>query len=610
MIVGIDLGTSTSEVSVLRNGKPLLIREVRHSTAGIMPSVVGIDRRGAVCVGTVAESLLIPKPDFAVQEVKRLMGTDSVVSIGGEEYRPQEISAFILRHLKEEAERYLGEPVTEAVITVPAFWRDAARKATADAGELAGLKVRRLINEPTAAALAYGVERPGVEEKILVYDLGGGTLDVTVLELSEGILDVLASVGNPQLGGKDFDERLMRFLAEECRRLVGIDPTIEARHRSKMKDAAKKAKEALSAVDSTVVLLESLSIDASGAPIDFEYELTRDRLEALIRDLVESTQTQIDAALAEKKVKREDINTILMVGGSTRIPLVRRFVSGLFGGMQLRTDISPDEAVSLGAAVLGGIEGGSYGETGVIITDVAPHTFGVATSMELDGTRVSGVFDPLIERQSTIPRTVRRTYTTLHDWQERVHVRIFQGEELLCEDNEPVGDFLHEVTPAPAGSPVEVQMSYNLDGLIEVVARDPKSGRESKLRIDKDSRRYSDEQKAEAKRRIDRRWTRETTTGSSTVAQVTGSTQRTDSKGAAAEGTPSVSQQDWREHPLYAPMAALITHAERRLPVLADADRARVRDLLRALREAVLNNNAKEVESLEKRLTDLLFDLE
>jgi hypothetical protein len=230
--------------------------------------------------------------------------------------------------------------------------------------------------------------------------------------------------------------------------------------------------------------------------------------------------------------------------------------------------------------------------------------------MELDGTRVSGVFDPLIERQATIPRTVRRTYTTVLDWQEQVHVRIFQGEELLCEDNEAVGEFLHDITPAPAGSPVEVQMSYNLDGLIEVVARDPKSGRESKLRIEGDARRFSDEQKSESKRRIDRRWSRESTAGGATPPLVTGSTQAVHPTESRVEGGSAGSQQDWREHPLYAPMAALVTHAERRLPVLADEDCGRVRDLLRALREAVLKNNVKEAESLERRLTDLLFDLE
>jgi molecular chaperone DnaK len=610
MIIGIDLGTSTSEVSVLRNGKPMLIREVRHAVAGIMASVVGIDRRGAVCVGTVAETLLVQKPDFAVQEVKRLMGTDSVVSIGGEEYRPQEISAFILRHLKEEAERYLGEPITEAVITVPAFWRDAARKATVDAGELAGLKVRRLINEPTAAALAYGVERPGVEEKILVYDLGGGTLDVTVLELSEGILDVIASVGNPQLGGKEFDELLMRFLADECRKNVGIDLLAELKNRQKLKSVAKGAKEALSSVDSTLVVLENLGIASNGSAIDFEYELTRDQLESLIRDLVESTQKQVDAALAEKKVSRDEINTILMIGGSTRMPLVRSFVSGLFGGKALRTDVSPDEAVSLGAAVLGGIEGGNYGETGVIITDVSPHTFGVATSTEVDGRVLDNLLSPLIERQSTIPRTSRKTFSTMHDWQERVHVRVFQGESRFCDENEPVGDFHHDLAPAPAGAPLEIEMSYNLDGMIEVVARDPKSGRESKLKIAPDARRLSDEEKVESKRRIDKRWKRESTGAGTSPAVATGSSQTVQGSSSRADTSSSEKQQDWREHPLYAPMAALVTHAERRLPVLGDEDCGRVRDLLRALREAVLKNNPKEAESLERRLTDLLFDLE
>ena len=605
MIVGIDLGTSTSEVSVHRNGKPVLIREVRHSTAGILPSVVGIDRRGCVCVGAPAASLLIPKPEFAVEEVKRLMGTEERVTIGGEEYRPQEISAFILRHLKEEAERFLGEPVTDAVITVPAFWKDAARQATEDAGELAGLRVRRIINEPTAAALAYGVERPGVEEKILVYDLGGGTLDVTVLELSEGILDVMASVGNPHLGGKEFDERLMRHLADGCRRQTGIDLTADARYRTKLKDAARRAKEALSSSDVTTVLLENLALTADGASVDFEHDLTRSTFEGLIRDLVESTREQIDAALAAKGVERSAIDTILMVGGSTRIPLVRQVVSHHFGGKALRTDISPDEAVSLGAAVLAGV---LAGDSEVIITDVSPFTLGVATVEEdEDGRLTPGVFDPLIEKQSTIPRTVRRSYSTTVDWQESVHVRVFQGDARMCRDNTPVGDFRHRITPAPAGASIEVSITYNLNGRAIVTARDPRSGHETTAEMAAVPERMSGEQREAGRRRLESRWAQ---TGAGAATPTLAQPPEASAAPLSTTSRAPAEALDWRARPLYEPIAPLATHAERRLPTLPDEARDRVRDLLRALREAVLAGDTARVAAAERRLTDVLFDLD
>jgi molecular chaperone DnaK (HSP70) len=297
-----------------------------------------------------------------------------------------------------------------------------------------------------------------------------------------------------------------------------------------------------------------------------------------------------------------------MIGGSTRIPLVRDFVSRYFNGRALRTDVSPDEAVSLGAAVLAGIEKGSFGDAGVIITDVAPHTFGVATAMDVDGEIVDDLFSPLIKRQSTIPRTVRESFSTMYDWQKRVHVRVFQGEGEFCHENEPVGDFHHELTPSPAGSPIEIEMSYNLDGLVVVVARDPKSGKESKLRIAPDARRLSDDQKVAAKQRLDRRWSREATPPATGRTSVTGESAETKS---AEDASQSKDQgPDWRAHPLFLPIEALVTHAERRLPILEATNRDKVRDLLRELKAAVLGGQSRDVDRLEKRLTDLLFDLE
>jgi molecular chaperone DnaK len=604
MIVGIDLGTSTSEVSFLRNGKPHLIREVNGSERGILPSVVGLNSKGTLRVGQDAVALLA-KPGFAVQEAKRQMGKPVRLPLGGEEYTPQEISAFILRHLKDETERYLGEPITDAVITVPAYFTDAQRQATEDAGELAGLRVRRLINEPTAAALAYGLERPGAEEKILVYDLGGGTLDVTVLELSEGYLDVFASTGNNQLGGKDFDERLMDFLAAECRRATGVD-LLGPKYRHRLKPVAKRAKEALSSADTTTVFLDNLGLTADQEPIDFELELTRAAFERIIRPLVESTREQLDEALAAKGLTPSDIQTILMIGGSTRVPLVQQFVSQYFGGRTLRSEVSPDEAVSLGAAVLAGIVDQKIDPATVVITDVCPFTLGVSVQRLVGDERISGFFDPLIEKQSTIPRTARKVYRTSSDWQDAVHVEVFQGEAEMCADNEPIADFMHPIKPAPAGQEVEIEFSYDLNNLVEIVVRDPSTGKETRRELRAGPGRMSDSDKKLARTRVDERWRQ----GAGGVRPTPAAGMPSSAPHAStAKPQSSPDEGAWKKSPLYANVAALMTHAERRVPELAPDVRGQVIRLLADMRAALVSENSMVLETTEQALTDLLFDL-
>jgi molecular chaperone DnaK len=600
MIVGIDLGTSTSEVAFLKNGKPVLIREVAGSVQGILPSVVAVDTDGQLRVGESAEKLLIPKPDRAVQEVKRQMGSEARIAIGAEEFTPQEISARILRHLKQEAEKYLGEPVTEAVITVPAYFNDRQRRATEDAADIAGLRCRRLVNEPTAAALSYGIERPGVEEKIVVYDLGGGTLDVTVLELSEGYLDVLASTGNAELGGKDFDERLMDFLRRECMRATGVDLFATPRNRQKVKAAAKHAKEELSSTDSVQVMIENAGMTPDGDPVDFERTVTVDEFEGLIRELVESTRAQLDQALAEKGLRPQDVDTVLMVGGSTRTPLVRRFVSGYFGGRPLRTEVSPDEAVALGAAVLSGIEARLIDPHEVVITDVSAFTFGVEVLSDQGGEKVPGVFSPIIRRNTTIPCTRTETYFTSHDFQRQVHVKLFQGDEAMCRDNTPVGDFLHEISaPGPEGQPFEIQMSYNLNGIIEVVARDSK-GKESGLKLQPNRAVMSEEEKVRARARLDEH--------PGSVMAAPAPARRPQPAAAAA---PDVSAgADWQQSPLYGKVAALLRHAEARIPRLDGSAKARVDHLTSELKAALSAGDAERVNAREQELIDALFELD
>lgn len=597
MIIGIDLGTTTSEVAVFRNGKPTRLREVSGGQHGFLPSVVGIAPDGTLCVGSSAERLLLPHPDRAVAEAKRLMGSDAKVNLAGHEFSPQEISALLLKHLKQEAEKAFGTDVTEAVITVPAYFTNIQRQATRDAGELAGLVVRRLINEPTAAALAYGLERPNVEELIVVYDLGGGTLDVTLLELSEGVIDVVASTGNSQLGGKEFDERLMVFLARQCQVATGIDMLRTPGLRQNLKTAAKRAKEDLSSDTQTLVALPNIGVGAGGEPISFTYMLTRAAFEAQIDDLVSSTLAQLDEALRVKGTRAADVGTVLLVGGSTRIPLVRQFVSSYFGGRSLRTEVDPDEAVSLGAAVLAAMESQTLAPETLVITDVAPHTLGVAVARDDEaGELVTGLFDPLIQKQSTIPRTARKRYQTIRDNQDSVHVEVYQGDSELATDNEPVGDFVLDGLPAAsAGAVIEIEFSYNLSGELEVVARAPQWRLERRVLMRPSSRHLSTSDKADAKRRLERLWTQPLPTGASPAPEAARS---------ALNGEPL-----WRTARQYSRVAALMTHAERRLPTL-DADQAaRVAVLIRSLRSALEADDEHGVEQSERALTDLLFDL-
>lgn len=607
MIIGIDLGTSTSEVAYLKDGKPRLITEVRESERGILPSVVALNRQGEIRVGLGARATLSAQPENGVEEIKRKMGSDERVRVGADEYAPQEISAFILLHLKAEAERFLDTPVTDAVITVPAYFTDAQRQATKDAGELAGLRVRRLINEPTAAALAYGLERSGVEEKILVYDLGGGTLDVTVLELSEGVLDVFASTGNSKLGGKEFDERLMTYLAEECRRTTGIDPLRQSRSRQNLRVAARRAKESLSTSEFATVLLENLGMAADQTPVDFETELSREKFEELIRDLVESTRLQIDEALSVKALQPADIDRVLLIGGSTRVPCVRSFVGALFSGKPVAAEVNPDEAVCLGAAVLAGIVGGDVDAADMIITDVSAFSFGVSVQRDIDDEVVSGVFDPLIERHATLPRTVRRRYQTSRDWQDAVHVMVFQGEGDMCRDNDAVTDFLHPMAIAPAGAPVDIEMSYDLNGIIKVSAQDPSTGKSTEIVQRVGAGRMDDSQRIEARKKVERIWSR----GSARSPHPARPTATQDAVDGAATGSKDGRKQEsWRDSPLYPGVAALMAHAEKRLASLAGQELASIQRLLGQLKRALEQLDASSVERHETELTDILFDLD
>ncbi len=424
-VVGIDLGTTNSLVAVLRDGRPEIVPN--RSGRRMTPSVVGLDKAGRLVVGEAARAQLASAPDRTVAEVKRLMGSGEKVRVGDRTYGPQEISGLILRALKEDAEHHLGGAIEEAVVTVPAYFTDAQRQATKDAGELAGFKVERILNEPTAAALAYGLDRLDDEELVLVYDLGGGTFDVSVLEMFKGVLDVKASAGNNRLGGGDFDRRVATHLREvieaEHRVDLARDPVALAR----LVVAAEQAKADLSAAEVVTVSLPFLCAKA-GAPVSPELELTRARLEELIGDLVRSTLGPVDQALKDAKVDGKDVSAVVLVGGSSRIPLVRRLVAERFG-KDPRGGVHPDEAVALGAAVQAGLKSGALSaRTGIMITDVCPYTLGVEVSTRAGSQLVDGMFSPIIPRNSTIPISRTEIYSTTADGQTQVDVKVFQGE--------------------------------------------------------------------------------------------------------------------------------------------------------------------------------------
>lgn len=474
-IIGIDLGTTTSEIAYIENNEPKIIPDCFGNR--IVPSVVGKKEDNTIIVGQVAYNQLIPSPDRTVAEVKRLMGSDTKISMGDKEYMPHEISSMILKELKKYAEDYLGEEVTEAVITVPANFNNSQRKVTKLAGEMAGLKVERIINEPTAAAMAYGINNLDKEEKILVYDLGGGTFDVSILEMFEGILDVKSSRGNDRLGGKDFDSRIEKYIEKEFERIYkqnlyyGIDVQNKLSIKLRVKEAAINAKKELSNQPSTTINIPFITV-IDNKPVSISIELKRDKFNELTKDLVEKTTEKIDEALNAASLKAKDIDTVLLVGGSSRIPAVKELVESKFKG-KIISGINPDEAVSMGAAIQAGIKSNQITcEENLIITDKCSYNLGTSIIKIGDGKVINGAFDCIIPIDSSIPCSKKKVYYTAVDNQEEVRVEVYEGNEELAEDNEKIGDFLLKGVPkGKAGDEsIEVQFDYDLNGILEVRA--------------------------------------------------------------------------------------------------------------------------------------------
>lgn len=468
--IGIDLGTTNSVVAVMEGGKPTVIANAEGSRT--TPSIVGFSKTGEKLVGQLAKRQAILNPDKTIASIKRHMGEDYKVNIDGKDYTPQEISAMILRKLADDASNYLGEKVTSAVITVPAYFNDAQRQATKDAGRIAGLDVLRIVNEPTAAALAYGLEKEK-SEKVLVFDLGGGTFDVSILEIGDGVHEVLSTSGDTHLGGDDFDQKIMDWICEEFKKQEGIDLKGDKQAMQRVKEAAEKAKCELSSVMETNINLPFITADANG-PKHLDLNLTRAKFEDLSRDLLNRCKTPVENALKDAGISKSDINEVVLVGGSTRIPAVQQLVKE-YTGKEPNQSVNPDEVVAVGAAIQAGVLAGEVKD--IVLLDVTPLTLGIET--------LGGVMTPLVPRNTTIPVSKSQVFSTAENNQTAVDIHVLQGERPMAKDNKSLGMFrLDGIPPAMRGLPqIEVTFDIDANGIVNVSAKDKATNKEQKITI-------------------------------------------------------------------------------------------------------------------------------
>lgn len=570
--IGIDLGTTTSEIAVFRDGKPEFLRDIRNSRnmTGILPSAVAEGPHGELLVGKTAWRSL-----DGVREVKRHMGTDETFALGDQEYRPEEISARILRHLKENAERILGEEIHEAVITVPADFKDRARHATIRAGEIAGLEVERIVNEPTAAALAYGLDRLDENQHVLVYDYGGGTFDVSVLEMFEGVFEVKASAGDKDLGGKDFDDRVSEIILKELSRQSNIDLARNGRNddrkaRDDVWRVAEQAKIELSSQDSAVIDVPYLG----DREANFQMVLSRREFEAETRDLVEQTGEKIELALEDADLSRDDVDDIIMVGGTTRIPAVREFVKSYFDRESLPERVPPDEAVALGASIQAALKQGEIDpESGMIVTDVTSHSLGVATMTYEGGMLLNDRMSVHIPRQTTIPVERTGQYTTVVDGQTSVLIKVYQGESEDVGENELLDQMeLPGIPSAPAGEEA-LDVSFRLDqnARLEVTATVVSTGKTVKKEVEHTAARMTDAETERAKEEL---------------------------------------EEQWKQSRFYDRVKPILSTAERKRDAAEGPQAEELDRIVGELKQALAEEDEEAVDRLDRELTDVLFEME
>jgi len=485
-IIGIDLGTSNSAAAVIQGGKQTLITAAEGTTVAgkAFPSIVAFSKDGDLLVGEPARRQAVTNPDNTVREAKRKMGTEFIYKIQDKEYKPQQISAFILQKIKRDAEAFTGDTISKAVITVPAYFNDNQRQATKDAGTIAGLEVVRIINEPTAASLAFGLDKNKEDMKILVFDFGGGTLDVTIMEMGGGVFEVMSTSGDTQLGGSDMDKAIIDYVIDEFRKKEGIDLSNDSTAMTRIKEGGEKAKIELSTVMETEINLPFIAQDSSGAK-NLEVKLTRAKLDDLVSPIVQRCKSSVEKAMEDAKISTSDITKIVLVGGPTRMPIVRKFVSDTVG-KDAESGVDPMEAVAFGAAVQAGIIAGDV-TSDIVLLDVTPLTLGIET--------LGGVREPIIERNTTIPTSKDKTFTTAADSQTAVTINVVQGERPMVADNVSLGSFnLTEIPPAPRGVPqINVKFDIDANGIINVTAKDLGTGKDAKITIESASKMSEDD---------------------------------------------------------------------------------------------------------------------
>lgn len=574
-ILGIDLGTTNSEIAIYRDGRPEVLRDDQGRI--ILPSVVGLTETGELLVGEEARNQFLLYPERTVRSIKRRMGSDAKVQLGEREYKPQEISAIILSRLKEIAQARLGRPIRKAVITVPAYFSDTQRQATREAGEIAGLEVARIINEPTAAALVYeAAQHQG--KRILVYDLGGGTFDVSVVRIEQGVVEVISSHGNNHLGGDDFDHKIVEHVLEHLKLKHGVDVADRPQAMARILRSAEDAKKQLSDHPYARIAEEYLA-EHSGQPVNLDLELSREEYEDMIAPFIEETLGAIHIALESAGLTSSQVDEILLVGGATRTPLIRRRLVEAFG-TQPRGEVDPDLCVAMGAAIQGAAMTGT--EVSAVLVDVTPYTFGTSALGELNGELYPYHYVPIIPKNTPIPARMSEVFFTVLDEQTDVDVRIYQGENNDALENIKIGEFrVSGLSREPAGNPVIVDLALDRNGILQVSAREKKTGLERRITIDNATSRYDREQLDEARQRIGALF------GDQEQAASVGSGAATDSA-----------------------VDALLARASAKLDETGEEDRTEIIDLIEAIRDARSSGDSAALEDVRSQLQDLLFYLE